>query len=70
MTHEKHKRMNGILSKAIGSPQAMVMLPLEGTCELERPAQSGPVHNTSETIHKSHPTSRLDQLTQHTLPAW
>jgi hypothetical protein len=47
----------------------MVMPSLEGTCELECPAQSGLVHKTSETIHKSHPTSRLDQLTQHPAPS-
>jgi hypothetical protein len=70
MTHEKHKRMNGDFIESHWIHQAMVMLSLEGTCELECPAQSSLVHKTSETIHKSRPTSGLDQLTQHPLPAW
>jgi hypothetical protein len=65
MTHEKHKRMNGEFSGSHWIPQTTVMLSLEGTCELGRLPQSGLVHKTSETIHKSHLASRLDELTQH-----
>ena len=60
----------GIFIESHWIPQAVIMLSLEGTCELECPAQSGLVHKTSETIHKSHPTSRLDQRTQLPLPVW
>jgi hypothetical protein len=66
MTHEKHKRMNGEFSESHWIPQTTAMLSLEGTCELERLPQFG---LTSETIHKSHLASRLDELTHHPPPS-
>ena len=47
MKHKKHMRMNGDFIESHWIPQAMIMLSLEETCELECPAQSGLVHKTS-----------------------